>query len=377
MTLAYCTTRRVIEVVADKGAAPSQVLIFRAGIVECEWRDGGYVAAIMDESAAGKVIANFAALGHEMVFDYEHQSEGGPYSSPDGLAPAAGWITGLEWKPDDGLYATVRWNERAKQYIEAGEYKYHSPVFVVDKDDGNRIVELHSVALTNTPATIRAVPLAAANKPGAATMIPKQILTALGLTDEATEQQCLDAIASLKSTCNPDTAAAEVAKAANLPEVKTRDGLVKAIAGLREPNPAKYVPVEVVTAMRTELDALKKRDTDRDAEAFVADGMKAGKIVAGTRDMWRRLYAADAAQAKKDLESAPVIVATGTIFASGGNGNTGGTRADIIAEASAEYDANEHHLRFVSKKEYVAQRLREENEAALSKDEESKFALVG
>jgi phage I-like protein len=57
----------------------------------------------------------------EIVFDYEHQTLYGDE------APAAGWVKEV-MKKDDGLYAKVKWNKKAKEYLTNKEYKYLSPV---------------------------------------------------------------------------------------------------------------------------------------------------------------------------------------------------------------------------------------------------------
>ena len=76
---------------------------------------------------------------------------GGEWSSPDGTAPAAGWITALEAVEGEGIYATVEWTAKAAEFIKAKEYRYMSPVIFISDDD-RRAVKLASVALTNTPA---------------------------------------------------------------------------------------------------------------------------------------------------------------------------------------------------------------------------------
>jgi hypothetical protein len=93
----------------------------------------------------------FNELQRKLAIDYEHQSVTTP-GRPDGLRPAAGWIGGLEIR-DDGLWATrVEWTPKARQLLEAGEYRYFSPVIYWADEDYRELVGLGPVALTNDPA---------------------------------------------------------------------------------------------------------------------------------------------------------------------------------------------------------------------------------
>ncbi|ABK45571.1 Mu-like protein prophage I protein-like protein [Magnetococcus marinus MC-1] len=84
--------------------------------------------------------------GDAVLVDYEHQSMHAEYNGQP--APAAGWIETLEYVAGQGLYATVRWTERAKEMIRAGEYRYISPAFNYDNRTG-AVSSLISAALTN------------------------------------------------------------------------------------------------------------------------------------------------------------------------------------------------------------------------------------
>lgn len=103
---------------------------------------------------ADTLIREFTRRGKDLVIDFEHQSIGGE------KAPAAGWIKGLE-KNDLGLAAIVKyWTKEAEQLLLNGQYRYFSPVLYFS-DDGEHILSLHSVALTNHPALHNIPPLAA------------------------------------------------------------------------------------------------------------------------------------------------------------------------------------------------------------------------
>ena len=127
-------------------AVPGEVLVV-------PWGDTHSTAGdfVLDADGANAILAGFRGQGNKLVIDYEHQTVGGEFSSPDGTAPAAVWITALRAVPGKGIYATVEWTERASALIAAKEYLYLSPVLIAESETG-RAIGLHSVALTNSPA---------------------------------------------------------------------------------------------------------------------------------------------------------------------------------------------------------------------------------
>lgn len=125
---------------------PKEVLIVPWG--EVESTNGSFT---VDEESARLAVEAFEAHGCDLPIDYEHQTLGGPYTSPTGQAPAAGWIKRLEARKGEGLVAQVQWTDPALEQLAAKQYRYLSPVAIVRKSD-RKLVGLHSVALTNKPA---------------------------------------------------------------------------------------------------------------------------------------------------------------------------------------------------------------------------------
>ncbi len=107
-------------------------------------------------SMMASVIANFKKRDTgEVPIDYDHAIEFA--AGTGGAVPAAGWIKGIDEGPDgDGiLWGSVSWTEKAAGMIQAGEYKYVSPVIDPSIRD-NKTGEpqgwtLTSAALTNQP----------------------------------------------------------------------------------------------------------------------------------------------------------------------------------------------------------------------------------
>lgn len=84
-----------------------------------------------------------------LAIDYEHQSLNARHNGQP--APAAGWIESLRYEPGQGLFASIRWTEGAKAFIEQDEYRFISPVFSFNPQSGD-VLELKGAALTNVPA---------------------------------------------------------------------------------------------------------------------------------------------------------------------------------------------------------------------------------
>lgn len=82
-----------------------------------------------------------------LPIDYEHQIL---HSQQNGKeAPSAGWMEYLYFTPQ-GIFADVRWTDKAAEYIKNGEYRYISAVFAYDTNGYVR--KIFHAALTNNPA---------------------------------------------------------------------------------------------------------------------------------------------------------------------------------------------------------------------------------
>lgn len=99
---------------------------------------------LVDNKSFQAMKEHMAHRAVDIVIDYEHQT------LKDMQAPAGGWMKELVLK-SDGIYARVKWTEKAREYLRNREYRYLSPVVMVRKRD-RRALQLHSAALTNTPA---------------------------------------------------------------------------------------------------------------------------------------------------------------------------------------------------------------------------------
>lgn len=347
----------VDSILADGATgAPGEFLLFRAGTNSV---DAGEKAYIVDDAAAASVLEAFKAHGADLVIDYEHQTlgmhKGVDYRSPDGTAPAAGWIKALRWEPARGIIAQVEWTKKAQQLIADREYRYFSPVYYTDED--NRLVEVENVALTNWPKTDNLIPLAArrdqrsrrvaardharANRgvrriaaqrsysmdaiakllglsPGASVEAIQQAVTesnagqvaqALGLPEDATMDEVKSAITSLggQVAATRKSVVREIAKGLGLGDVEDENNLVIAIKARTDENTS-----ETKKLLARVVD-LEKRVADGDFDAIIATKGK-GRVMPAHKATFRKIFDADPAGFPAYLETLPVIAGERSVF---------------------------------------------------------------
>ncbi|MFH2098492.1 MAG: phage protease, partial [Pseudomonadota bacterium] len=106
---------------AENGKRTSDIQIAKVG----EWEHPWYGDFSITDQDFDDMIRNFTEGKREVVVDYQHAS-----LAPDPeAAKAAGWVKELKKKGSASkreLWAAVQWNEKAVEYIEAGEYRYIS-----------------------------------------------------------------------------------------------------------------------------------------------------------------------------------------------------------------------------------------------------------
>lgn len=258
----------------------------------------------IDATIAGRVIAELRSRINPIVIDYEHQTllaekNGQP-------APAAGWIdpADVEWREGVGLVARkVRWTPRAAQMVDADEYRYFSPVFEHAELSGE-VVALRMGALTNNPgldgmAAVALTRLFSDSPHHQETPVNEtltKLLATLGLAADATEEMAMTAVAALKAKAG------------------TADALTTEVAALKaktpsDPDPAKYVPVETMQAMQTELAALKADMTAGKVGKIVEQALNAGKLLPAQANWATELGKKDLAALTAYVDSAPQVAA--------------------------------------------------------------------
>lgn len=272
---------------------------------------------VTNATIAAQLIADIATLANPIVIDYEHQTL---LSADNGQpAPAAGWwaAAGMEWRDGEGLFAKVEWTERAKLHIEAGEYKYLSPVIAYDKKTG-AIKKIFNAALTNNAAIdgmeeVTARLTAALINQEKLTMDMDDLLEnlrwMLNLPTLATPEEIMaelqKAVAAIKSAAPEATAAAGFRIDGLLTSLGTQVASLKAAV----PDPARFVPIDVMTELQTEVSALRNEKIEREVGEVVAAALSAGKLLPPQEKWARDLGKSNLAVLKEYLETAQPIAA--------------------------------------------------------------------
>ncbi len=262
-------------------------------------RPEGVPAWRLNAQLAAQVIAARRERGVKIVIDYEHATL---TRAKEGLpAPAAGWIdpAHLEYRPGVGLVARqVEWTTTAASHLAAREYGYGSPVFPFDPTTGD-VTGLHSFALTNDPGltgvntALSALTAAHPQETPEVNETLKKLLAALGLAEDASEAEATAVLTAIKAEA--DAAAVEVAA-------------LKAAAPAT-PDPAKYVPVQVVADMQQQLAALTGRMAEDEAGRLIKEAIAVGKLFEGQREWAAALGKKDIAELRAYIDSATPIAA--------------------------------------------------------------------
>jgi phage I-like protein len=155
------------------------------------------------EKELTQMLDNYRKEGRDILFDYDHKCLGGFLSEAD--SRAAGWGKHMEIR-EGALYVQMEPTARGREAIEAGEYRYLSPVFEYQRTDRvtGKIMKdwrLHSVALTNTPYLTELPAIKNTETSGGINM--DELLKRLNATDEegalAKLQEILDDLSATKT----------------------------------------------------------------------------------------------------------------------------------------------------------------------------------
>lgn len=291
----------------DVGGAPEVISVLPFGHVVSQKGEFD-----VDEESLAAMKEQIAQRGVDLVVDYEHQTLTGE------RAPAAGWVKEL-FAEDGHIKARVEWTIPAKQYLENKEYRYLSPVITVRKSD-NKATGLHSLALTNTPAIAGMTPIVNSStfEGGKTNMneLIKKLAAALGLGEDAGEEQILEALSACIEENKALKEAAEGKKPGDGKQPPEEDTVVanKAVCellGLKAGAPAAEVAA-VIMSLKGGIDgrvkALEEQLADRDAEEAVELALKSGKITPAQKG-WAKDYALKSLEGFKSfLEKAPQVV---------------------------------------------------------------------
>lgn len=299
----------------DVSRVPNEIRILPLGNVHSQKGD-----FIVDDESFELIREHFKDRKLDLVIDYEHQT------LKDIQAPAGGWIKEI-YKTDDAICAKVEWTPKATEYLKNKEYRYLSPVVIVRKAD-RKAIELHSVALTNTPAIDGMFAIVNSlnindNMQGGIKMELQEIAKLLGLPETATEEEIRKA---LQETRTPETmksggvCGSEEGKKKNQACAnKAADATILSMLGLKEDAKVEDVAASIMRLrvggedVQKEIFSLKEQLQKRNAEDSVNAALKSGKITAAQKE-WAMAYALkDQEGFNAFVEKAPVVVPQGTM----------------------------------------------------------------
>ena len=240
-----------------------------------------------------------------LPIDYEHQII---HSLKNGKeAPSAGWMEYFYFTPQ-GIFADVRWTDKAADYIKNGEYRYISAVFAYDTD--GYVSKIFHAALTNTPALDgmdEAMVAASVNLLQEDNPMDKKLLAALcalfALKADASEADITEKVTAL-SAAKGNSPVDVLDVYAKLAEKEQSVAALSTQVG--NPDPAKFVPVDQVVALQADFNALKTSvEADKKA-ALITAALSQGKLAPALKE-WAESLPVEALSAY--LEKAPAMAA--------------------------------------------------------------------
>ena len=253
--------------------------------------------------AAAVAAASTSRMGDtDVVIDYEHETDrdnGQP-------APAAGWIKEFEARAD-GLWGRVEWTDRAKRMLAAREYRYISPTFLHDGTGEVRLIA--RAALTNAPALDLPALASTTIDQRSNGMHPKTVHKALGLAEDATDEDVTKAVVALGARHAATMSALGLPADADEAAAKAKLETMSTAA----PAASDFVPRAEYDRVAGDVKALREAETERAATAAVDKATAAGKIAPGMRDWAMARAKADLEDFERFAEAAPALMsATGT-----------------------------------------------------------------
>jgi len=249
------------------GTAPSEIKLIPAGTFKAkDGRPTGLPGWNLNEQNAHSIVAAAAAQSDDLLIDYEHQTL---YTRQNGKpSPAAAWFKNIEWRAGLGLFATdVQWTAAAK---------YISPVLTYNKKTGD-ITGILMAALVNVPAIDGLEDLAVAHfdfSTSEDSHVDKETLALLGLDENASAEQIHSAIVALKAW--------ETEKQ----QLETEMADLKA-SSAAAPDPAKFVPVETMTALKDQVTELSNRVSSKECEELITAALSDGRLLSA-QEPWAK-----------------------------------------------------------------------------------------
>ena len=188
-----------------------------------------------------------------------------------------------------GIFADVRWTDKAAEYIKNGEYRYISAVFAYDTNGYVR--KIFHAALTNNPAldgmdeVMVAASVQLLNQQKEKPEMDKKLVEALcalfALKADASEAEITEKVTAL-SAAKGNSQVAVLDVYAKLAEKEQSVAALTAQVG--KPDPAKFVPVETVAALQADFNKLKLSIDNDKKSALIEAALSQGKLAPALKE---------------------------------------------------------------------------------------------
>lgn len=280
------------------------------------------------------VVALANSQKNPLPIDYEHQIL---HSQQNGKeAPSAGWMEYLYFNPQ-GIFADVRWTDKAAEYIKNGEYRYISAVFAYDTNGYVR--KIFHAALTNNPAldgmdeVMVAASVQLLNQQKEKPEMDKKLVEALcalfALKAGASEAEITEKVTAL-SAAKGNSQVAVLDVYAKLAEKEQSVAALTAQVG--KPDPAKFVPVEQVAALQADFNKLKLSIDNDKKSALIEAALSQGKLAPALKE-WAASLSIEALTGYLD-KATPIAALAG-----GHQANEDPNKGNVVALSAAEQAA--------------------------------------
>lgn len=218
-------------------------------------------------------------------------------------SPARGWIVALEARAD-GIWGRVEWTPTGQTLMTEQAYRGISPALLTEEKTG-RVVAVVRASLTNAPN----LNLTSLHQRSQDMDLLEKLRAALGLASDATEDAVLAGVTAARTELATHAAQIEaIAIAAGLDKaLKPVDLVVQLQAAKTTGGDVAALRATVVT-LQSQLETLQTSTAKADAERFIDDAIKAGKVgLKPLRDHYIARHMADAAGVAKEIAAMPSI----------------------------------------------------------------------
>ena len=275
-------------------------------------------AWILTPERGHQIVAVLNQRHIDMVVDYEHATLKAIETGEP--APAAGWLkpNGFVYVEGVGICSTqFEWTDKAKNFIDSGEYKYISPVLFYNKTGA--VIGLHSVALTNKPNLdqLPEAKLAAAAQDFLSTSqdsemneeLLERLRWMLNLPVSATAEDIIAELNKLASQLNEKTGTTVAANAQNLFDAVAAIDQLK-VAANNQVDPTQFVPMAVYKEALSNASTANANAQAKELDDLIVAACSDGRLTGKASIDWIKGQAKTNPEfVKTHLESLPKIAA--------------------------------------------------------------------